>query len=122
VPELSPFAVPVAVSDTGFEMPEGMSLVIDPRDLMANDGVPDESDVVFPGPTGPGVTALWDGTCRADAPCGFFGTPTLRHALTVATAVEVPTTVEIEALPVGDAPLAGHALIEPEGGRRACRS
>ncbi|MGF1454420.1 MAG: tandem-95 repeat protein [Alphaproteobacteria bacterium] len=100
------FDVPVAVSDAGFEMLEDTFIDIDPAELMANDDIPLGSEVVFLGLTGPGVTALDNGLYRVTAEPDFFGTLTLRYALTNETGFEVPTTVTIEVLPVSDAPVA----------------
>jgi hypothetical protein len=100
------FDVPVAVSDAGFEMLEDSFLDIDPAALMANDDIPPGSEVIFLGLTGRGVTLLDSGPYRVTADPDFFGTLTLRYALTNETGFEAPTTVTINVLPVSDAPVA----------------
>nr|WP_272490884.1 tandem-95 repeat protein [Mesobacterium pallidum] len=100
------FDVPVAVSDSGFEMLEDSFIDIDPAVLMANDDIPLGSEVTFLGLTGPGVEELESGLWRVTAAPDFFGTLTLRYALTNETGFEVPTTVRIEVLPLSDAPVA----------------
>ncbi|MCC7276184.1 MAG: tandem-95 repeat protein, partial [Alphaproteobacteria bacterium] len=100
------FEVPVAVSDAGFEVLEDGFIEIDPAVLMANDDIPVGSDVRFLGLTGPGVTLLESGLYRVAPAADFFGTLTLRYALTNETGFEVPTTVRIEVLPVSDGPTA----------------
>ncbi|WP_270934523.1 tandem-95 repeat protein [Falsiroseomonas oryzae] len=100
------FEVPVAVSDAGFEVLEDGFIDIDPAVLMANDDIPVGSDVRFLGLTGPGVTLLDNGLYRIAPADDFFGTLTLRYALTNETGFEVPTTVTVEVLPVNDAPTA----------------
>ena len=107
------FDVPVAVSDAGFEMLEDTFLDIDPAQLMANDEIPLGSEVTFLGLTAPGVvslnsdvTLLENGMYRVTPHQDFFGTLTLRYSIVNEIGFEVPTTVEIEVLPLSDAPVA----------------
>ena len=100
------FAVPVPVSDAGFEVLEDSFIDIDPAVLMANDDIPPGSEVTFLGLTGAGVSLLENGLYRVTPSADFFGTLVLEYRLTNETGFEVPTTVTIEVLPLGDAPVA----------------
>jgi hypothetical protein len=111
------FAVPVAVSDAGYEMLEDDVIILDPADLMANDDLPLGSEVTFLGLTttlasfNAQIEELADGTYRVTAPQDYFGELVLRYALTNETGFEVPTTVTIDVLPVDDAPVAVDDLL-----------
>ena len=79
---------------------------------MANDDIPLGTEAIFLGLTGatPGVTVgteeLENGLWRVTPEEDFFGTLTLRYALTNESGFAVPATVTIEVLGVADAPVA----------------
>ena len=100
------FDVPIAVSDSGFEVLEDGFIDIDPAFLMANDFIPGEQLPIFLGLEGPGVTELDNGLFRVAPEADFFGTLTLTYAITNESGFAVPTTVTVEVLAVEDAPVA----------------
>ena len=112
------FDLPVAVSDSGFEMLEDSFIDLDPAVLMANDTAPEGTSITFIGLYGAGVSALDNGKYRFTPGANFFGQVTLTYAITNESGFAIPTTVTIDVLPVADNPVATDdalALVEDQG-------
>jgi Bacterial Ig domain/Cadherin-like domain/Putative Ig domain len=105
---LPQFALPIAVSDGGFEMLEDGILDIDPAVLLGNDFIPEGTTPIFLGLTSDDatVTLLDSGLYRVAPHANLFGQLVLTYAITNESGYAIPTTVTINVLPVADAPIA----------------
>ncbi len=109
------YALPVASSDHGFEVLEDGYIDIAPDALLANDTVPDGSTISFVGLDGTELQA--DGNYRYTPTPDFNGTVQLRYTIENEQGFPISSFVEIEVLPVGDAPVAVNdalAMVEDE--------
>ncbi|QWT14255.1 tandem-95 repeat protein [Sphingobium xenophagum] len=108
---LPEFNIPIAVSDHGFGTLEDTYIDIDPAQLLANDYDPEGETITFLGfigaPADASIATLENGQYRITPAANFHGTLLLSYAITNASGFPVTATVEIEVLPVNDAPIAG---------------
>jgi hypothetical protein len=103
--------LPIGVSDWGFELLEDSSLDIDPNALLANDVAPAGSTLSFAGFAGNAAKPLEDGRWRFTPETDYFGSLKLSYFITNESDFLIPTTVEIEVLPVADAPVANDDVL-----------
>jgi Ca2+-binding RTX toxin-like protein len=103
--------LPIGVSDWGFELLEDSSIDIDPNALLANDVAPAGSTLSFAGFAGDVAKPLEDGRWRFTPETDYFGSLKLSYFITNESDFLIPTTVEIEVLPVADAPVANDDVL-----------
>ena len=113
---LPEFNIPIAVSDLGFGTLEDMAIDIDPAELIANDYDPEGDTLSFVGfvgtPANATITALENGHYRITPAANFNGKLTLTYAVTNSSGFPVTATVEIDVLPVNDAPVAVDDMLD----------
>ena len=99
--------LPIAVADSGYEMTEGGSILIDPADLIANDIDPDGDTITFVGmiPQA-GLQAEAGGLYRFTPAEDFFGRATLQYQITTAEGTLVTGQVFVDVAGTPDAPTA----------------
>jgi|GEM_PF-2436836 len=100
--------LPIAVSDSGFEMSEDGFLDIDPAVLLANDYDPDGDPLTFLRMSSgdASVEELDNGLYRITPDADFFGELQLTYVITDTSGIEVSTTVLVDVLPTADDPVA----------------
>ncbi|HEX8029358.1 MAG TPA: tandem-95 repeat protein, partial [Vicinamibacterales bacterium] len=107
---LPQFDIPIAVSDHGYGTLEDTFIDLDPGQLMANDYDPEGQEMTFLGfigaPQGSTITQLENGFYRFTPAANAHGTFQLTYAITNASGFPVTATVEVEVVPVNDAPIA----------------
>ncbi|WP_244651328.1 tandem-95 repeat protein [Rhizobium sp. CFBP 8762] len=102
--------LPIAVSDTGFEVLEDGFIDIDPADLMANDVAPEGTTLSFVGLAG--SERLANGNYRVTPQPDMNGELRLWYSVKNEQDFAVSATVTIQVIPVADAPVANSDNLE----------
>jgi VCBS repeat-containing protein len=100
------YHLPIAVSDSGYEILQDTSIDVDPAALMANDIDPDGNILSFVGFVDGSAVKLASGLYRITPSANFSGPLVMTYAITNGSGVAVPTTLTINVLHVEHAPVA----------------
>ena len=96
--------LPIAVSDSGWQIDEDSFIDIDPADLLLNDVDPDGDVIAFVGASGQGVSILANGMIRFTPDEDANGVFTNSYTITDGNGFDVDGFFTVEVLPINDDP------------------
>ena len=98
--------LPIAVSDSGWQIDEDTFIDIDPAELLANDVDPDGDPIFFAGASGSGVEVLDNGWIRFTPAPDANGQLGGNYRIVDLNGIEITGTFTVDVVPVNDAPTA----------------